>query len=111
MAEKTTAVLHRSTHVLPRKAVGGEGCYVFLDDGQRFLDSTAGAAVSCVGHGNREITAAIKEQLDTLAYCHSAFFGTPVFEELASFLAESTGGKMSKFYAVSSGMTWPSMYM
>lgn len=102
-----TAVLHRSTRRQPKKAVGGEGSYVFLDDGQRFLDSTGGAAVSCVGHGNREITAAIKEQLDQLAYCHSAFFGTPVFEELAAWLVDSTGGRMSKLYAVSSGTTHP----
>ncbi|KAL1959471.1 hypothetical protein VTO42DRAFT_1916 [Malbranchea cinnamomea] len=99
----STAVLHRNTRVMPKKAVGGEGSSVVLEDGQRFLDSTGGAAVSCVGHGNKEVTDAIKRQLDSLAYCHSAFFATPVFEELASFLVDSTGGKMSKVFIVSSG--------
>lgn len=100
---KMSAVLHRSTRAMPAKAIGGSGSYVHLEDGQRFLDSTGGAAVTCVGHGNKEVTDAIKTQLDTLAYCHSAFFGTPVFEELAKFLVDSTGGKMSKVFIVSSG--------
>lgn len=99
-----SAVLHRNTRAMPKKAIGGDGSYIDLDDGQRFLDSTGGAAVTCVGHGNTEITDAIKKQLDTLSYCHSAFFGTPVFEELASFLVDSTGGRMSKVFIVSSGI-------
>jgi adenosylmethionine-8-amino-7-oxononanoate aminotransferase len=103
MTSQTSAVLHRSTQFLPKKAVGGEGNYVILEDGQRFLDSTGGAAVSCLGHGNKEIMDAVKAQLDKIAYCHSAFFGTQVFEELASFLIDSTGGKLSKAFIVSSG--------
>ena len=41
--------------------------------------------------------------MNKLAYCHTAFFGTDVSEELATFLCDSTGGKMTKLYVVSSG--------
>ncbi|KAK2762310.1 hypothetical protein FQN54_001320 [Arachnomyces sp. PD_36] len=98
-----SAVLHRDIHSAPKKAVGGKGNYVFLDDGQKIFDATGGAAVSCLGHANPAVKAAISQQMDQLSYCHSAFFSTPGFEELADFLVDSTGGKMSKAYIVSSG--------
>ncbi|KAJ5490755.1 Aminotransferase [Penicillium diatomitis] len=99
----SSAVLHRDTHFIPRKAVGGEGCYIFLEDGTKFLDSTGGAAVSCLGHGNEHVKQVVKAQIDQISYCHSAFFGTQATEDLATFLTESTGGKMSKLFVVSSG--------
>lgn len=88
---------------MPKKAIGGKGSYIFLEDGTKFLDSTGGAAVSCLGHGHEQITQAIKDQIEQISYCHSAFFGTGVAEELARFLVDSTGGKLSKLYVVSSG--------
>jgi adenosylmethionine-8-amino-7-oxononanoate aminotransferase len=99
-----SAVLHRDTRFIPKKAVGGKGSYLFLEDGTKFLDSTGGAAVSCLGHGNEKINQMIKDQMDQLSYCHSAFFGTQVSEDLAQLLTESTGGKLSKLFVVSSGM-------
>ncbi|KAL4880896.1 pyridoxal phosphate-dependent transferase [Aspergillus karnatakaensis] len=99
----TSAVLHRTTRFVPKKAVGGNGSYLYLEDGTKFLDSTGGAAVSCLGHGNEKISQAIFDQLQQVEYCHTAFFGTDVSEELATFLVDSTGGKLSKVYVVSSG--------
>lgn len=100
-----SAVLHRDTRFLPRKAVGGKGIYIFLEDGTKFLDSTGGAAVSCLGHGHEKVKQAIIDQTNTISYCHTAFFGTGVSEELAQFLVDSTGGKLSKVYMISSGMS------
>ncbi|WEW54601.1 hypothetical protein PRK78_000021 [Emydomyces testavorans] len=94
----SSSVMHRDLHATPKRAVGAEGNYVILDDGQRLLDSTGGAAVSCLGHGNEQVKAAIKKQMAQLSYCHTMFFGTDIFEELATFLGDSTGGRMSKFY-------------
>ncbi|KAJ5167519.1 Aminotransferase [Penicillium canariense] len=99
----SSAVLHRDTHFIPRKAIGGKGSYIFLEDGTKFLDSTGGAAVSCLGHGHEQINQAIKDQMDQISYCHSAFFGTQVTEDLAQFLTESTGSKLSRLFVVSSG--------
>lgn len=105
-----SSVLHRNTKHFPKKAVGGKGCYIYLEDGQKFLDSTGGAAVSCLGHGNEEVTKAVIEQANKLAYCHSAFFGTQVSEDLANLLVESTGGKLTKVFIASSGMFSLSFY-
>ncbi|KNG82147.1 aminotransferase, class III [Aspergillus nomiae NRRL 13137] len=105
MAEgiKTSAVLHRDTRFHPKKAIDGKGCYLFLEDGTKFLDSTGGAAVSCLGHGHEKVRQAIIDQTNKISYCHTAFFSTEVTEELAQFLVDSTGGKLSKVYMVSSG--------
>ena len=63
------------SHIFPRHsrqsfpvAVGGEGCYLIDSTGKRYLDGSGGAAVSCLGHGDAEITAAIKSQLDAVAF-------------------------------------------
>lgn len=100
----TSAVLHRDTRFIPKKAIGGKGSYIFLEDGQKVLDSTGGAAVSCIGHGNEKINKAVIRQINELSYCHTAFFGTQASEDLARSLADSTGGKLSKLYVVSSGL-------
>ncbi|KAL4766460.1 aminotransferase, class III [Aspergillus foveolatus] len=99
----TSAVLHRDTRFVPKKAIGGKGSYLFLEDGTKFLDSTGGAAVSCLGHGHEKIIRAITEQFTKVEYCHTAFFGTEASEDLASLLVDSTGGKLSKLFVVSSG--------
>ena len=51
---KTTsyAVLHRSLHHKPLHVLSAKGNYLYLDNGQKILDATGGAAVSCLGHGN-----------------------------------------------------------
>ncbi|KAL4934575.1 aminotransferase, class III [Aspergillus undulatus] len=99
----TSAVLHRDTRFVPKKAISGKGSYLFLEDGTKFLDSTGGAAVSCLGHGHEGVSQAIFDQLQQVEYCHTAFFGTDVSEELARFLVDSTGGVLSKLFVVSSG--------
>jgi adenosylmethionine-8-amino-7-oxononanoate aminotransferase len=99
-----SAVLHRQLHQAPTIALSGEGSYITLEDGRRILDATGGAAVSCLGHSNEEVKQAMIDQINQLSYCHTAYFSTKPFEELASFLIESTGGKMSRVYIVGSGI-------
>ena len=48
----TSAVLHRSLHHKPLHVLSAKGNFLHLDNGQRILDATGGAAVSCLGHGN-----------------------------------------------------------
>ena len=79
-----------ASHVFPRhckqqppRAVGGEGCYLIGEDGKRYLDGSGGAAVSCLGHGDREVIAAITAQVETLAFAHTGFFTSEPAETLA----------------------------
>ncbi|HEX2257672.1 MAG TPA: aminotransferase class III-fold pyridoxal phosphate-dependent enzyme, partial [Afifellaceae bacterium] len=67
-------------------AVGGDGPWITAADGCRYLDASGGAAVSCLGHGDREVLDAVKRQLDTIAYAHTGFFTSEPAEELAEML-------------------------
>ena len=39
MGTRTSRVLHRSLRETPPKAIGGEGVYLFAEDGRRVLDA------------------------------------------------------------------------
>ena len=85
-----SSVFHRHTAMNPPRAVAGNGCYIVADDGKRYLDASGGAAVSCLGHGDPDVTAAIKTQLDSIAFAHTGFFTSEPAEELAALLAAAT---------------------
>jgi adenosylmethionine-8-amino-7-oxononanoate aminotransferase len=98
-----THVFHRQlTSELPR-AVSGEGVYLFDDTGKRYLDASGGAAVSCLGHGDKDVIEAIKAQLDTLAFAHTGFFTSEPAEKLADLLAEEAPGDIGMVYFLSGG--------
>ncbi|KAF2492383.1 aminotransferase [Lophium mytilinum] len=101
---KTKSVLlHRHIHYEPSTVVAAKGNYVELSSGQKILDATGGAAVSCLGHGNERVKEAINRQLDQVAYCASLFFGSSSGEALAKELIDGTNGKMARAYIVCSG--------
>ena len=52
-------IFPRHTKKLPPKAIRGEGCYLYDETGKAYLDGSGGAAVSCLGHGDPDIIAAI----------------------------------------------------
>ncbi|MEH3022546.1 MAG: aspartate aminotransferase family protein [Pseudomonas oryzihabitans] len=96
-------VLHRSlTHSYPT-AVAGDGPYLIDRDGRRYLDASGGAAVSCLGHSDQEVIAAVRRQIGTLAYAHTSFFTTEVMEELADFLIARAPAGLESVYFVSGG--------
>ena len=55
-------IFPRHSKVLPPKAVRGEGCYLYDDTGKAYLDGSGGAAVSCLGHGDPDVIAAVQAQ-------------------------------------------------
>lgn len=83
--------------------VGGKGCYLFDSAGKRYLDGSGGAAVSCLGHGDKEVTEAIKAQLDKIAFAHTMFFTSEPAEALAEQLAEHAPEGLDWVYFVSGG--------
>ncbi len=100
-----SAMLHRNLKEEPHKVISAHGNYLTLDNGQRILDATGGAAVACLGHGHERVKKAVAAQMDEVSYCHSLFFGTTSGEGLARELIDSTHGRMSKAFIVSSGTT------
>jgi adenosylmethionine-8-amino-7-oxononanoate aminotransferase len=46
---------------------------------------------------------AVADQMDSVSYCHSLFYGTSAVETLANLLIRSTDGEMAKAFFISSG--------
>ncbi|PKR60303.1 aspartate aminotransferase family protein [Thalassospira lohafexi] len=98
-----TRVLHRSSVATPPRAVRGEGIYIFDENGKSYLDACGGAAVSCLGHSDADVRAAMHAQIDQIAYAHSGFFSSDAMEELADDLIAHAPDGMDKVYFVSGG--------
>ncbi|KAI1079173.1 exocyst complex protein exo70 [Whalleya microplaca] len=99
MANETSAVLYRSLRYGFPRIVGGQGCYLHLDDGRKILDASGGASVACLGHGNTQVQEAIVAQLQKIAYCSTIFYTTDVCEQLCQALVDSTHGQMKRAYS------------
>jgi adenosylmethionine-8-amino-7-oxononanoate aminotransferase len=96
-------VLHRSLRETPPKAIGGEGIWLFREDGRKVLDASGGAAVSCLGHQHPRILEAMAKQASKLAYAHTAFFSSEAAETLADQLVGHEPGGLGYVYFVSGG--------
>jgi adenosylmethionine-8-amino-7-oxononanoate aminotransferase len=103
MAATKSRVMHRSLRETPPKAIGGDGVWLIAEDGRRILDSSGGAAVSCLGHQHPRVLAAIAKQASTLAYAHTGFFSSAPAEELAERLVGHEPGGLAYTYFVSGG--------
>ncbi len=72
---------------LPVSFVKGEGCYLFDEQGQRYLDALTGIAVCGLGHSHPAVAQAIAAQAGTLMHT-SNLYGIPNQEKLADELCE-----------------------
>lgn len=99
----TSRILHRAINHTYPVAVGGEGIHIIDADGKRYIDASGGAAVSCLGHGHPDITRAMHEQADKLAFAHTSFFTTEPAEKLADKLIANAPKGISHTYYVSGG--------
>jgi hypothetical protein len=84
-------------------AVRGEGIEIIDRDGNRYLDASGGAAVSCLGHSHPRVIEAIQAQVARLAYAHSSFFTSEPAEALADHLIERAPEGIDRVYYVSGG--------
>lgn len=98
-----THILHRQIGGAPPMAASGRGIEIVDSTGKRYIDASGGAAVSCLGHGHPAVAAAMRKQLDALAYAHTGFFTTEAAETLADHLIEHAPPGMSHVYLVSGG--------
>jgi hypothetical protein len=98
------------SHVFPRHTAShppiaerGNGIYLFDREGKKYLDGSGGAAVSCLGHSDQDVIAAIKAQVDTLAFAHTGFFTSGPAESLADRLIAHAPAGIDRVYLVSGG--------
>ncbi|OIQ00516.1 aspartate aminotransferase family protein, partial [Candidatus Wirthbacteria bacterium CG2_30_54_11] len=83
--------------------VRGEGVYLYDEQGNRYLDSCAGAAVANIGHGNAEVAEVLGRQASQIAYLHSSRFTSQPALDLATKVAKWTPGDLKYTYFVSGG--------
>jgi acetylornithine/N-succinyldiaminopimelate aminotransferase len=78
--------------VYPRcgvRPVRGEGCDLFDESGDRYLDFASGIAVNILGHGHPKLVKAIADQAATLMHV-SNLYGSPQGEKFAQRLVDAT---------------------
>ncbi|MEZ5514214.1 MAG: aspartate aminotransferase family protein [Steroidobacteraceae bacterium] len=98
-----SSVFYRTPSQAPRTAVSGAGVYLYDAQGQRYLDGSGGAAVSCLGHAHPQVIAAIQAQAAKLPYAHTAFFTSTAAEQLADTLIRQAPTEFGKVYFLSGG--------
>ena len=96
-------VFHRQLDAPLPVAVRGDGVYVIDAEGRRYLDACGGAAVSCLGHSHPAVIAAVKRQMDELAFAYTTFFTTQAAETLADELVAHAPSGLTHVYYVSGG--------
>jgi adenosylmethionine-8-amino-7-oxononanoate aminotransferase len=98
-----THILHRRIDRRYPVAAKGDGVTICDDAGKEYIDASSGAAVSCLGHSHPDILAAMREQIDRLAYAHTSFFTTRVAEDLADDLVAHAPDGIGHAFFVSGG--------
>ena len=78
----------------------GEGCWLFSDAGDKYLDCASGIAVNTLGHGHPRLVAALKDQAEQLWHT-SNLYRIPGQERVARMLADLSG--LSQVFFCNSG--------
>ena len=81
----------------------GEGCYVYDQQGKRYLDGLSGLFTVQVGHGRKEIAEAARHQSETLAYFPVWSFAHEPAITLAKRLADHAPGDLNRVFFTTSG--------
>jgi acetylornithine/N-succinyldiaminopimelate aminotransferase len=83
--------------------VRGEGCYVWDEDGTKYLDFLGGIAVNALGHAHPVLVKAVSEQAASLVHV-SNYFATGAQIELAERLQRLSGaGEQGRVFFGNSG--------
>lgn len=84
------AALHVGVYARqPLTIVRGEGCYVWDDAGNRYLDLVAGIAVNVLGHAHPAVADALATQARTLLTTSNLYYTIPQLELADALLARS----------------------
>jgi adenosylmethionine-8-amino-7-oxononanoate aminotransferase len=87
---------------LPR-IVRGAGSYLYDAAGRKYLDGSGGPAAFSIGHGNRDVNAAIAAQLDKVACGYRYLFTSEPLEQLTSLLLARCGPEFKHIVYSGSG--------
>ena len=100
---RPTHVLYPSLDRKPPTVARAEGCYLYDEDGRRFLDGASGAVVANLGHGDPAVLAAMAEQAGKVSFAFRSQFTSEPAERLADELARLAPGDLAWTFFVNSG--------
>ncbi len=86
----------------PLTIVRGEGCTVYDDAGNAYLDLTSGMGVALLGHAHPAVAAAIAQQANTLITLPEIFYNDRR-AELYGILSEILPGDLHRYFLCNSG--------
>ena len=87
---------------MPR-IVRGEGSYLYDAAGNRYLDGSGGPAAFSLGHGHREVNAAIAAQLAQVACGYRYLFTSEPLEQLTELILRKCGPLFGQIVFAASG--------
>lgn len=87
----------------PRLLARAEGMHYWTPDGRKILDGVAGLWCANAGHGRKEITEAVSQQIATMDYAPPFQMGHPPAFELANRLVKLTPGDLDHVFFTNSG--------
>jgi adenosylmethionine-8-amino-7-oxononanoate aminotransferase len=83
--------------------VRGEGCYVYDEHGNRYLDGLAGLFCVNIGHGRADIAQAGADQAKELGFVTNWSYAHPPAIELAARIASLAPGDLNRVFFTSGG--------
>lgn len=86
----------------PIPVARAKGIYFWTPEGKRFIDFNSQLMSVNIGHGDQRVCAAIKEQVETLAYANP-FLAHEPRARLGAKLAEITPGDIDTFFFTNGG--------
>lgn len=98
--EETNAGLIHTYNRFPVVFEKGEGVYLYDDEGKKYLDFASGIAVCGLGYGNKKLTDALKNQVDSLMHTSNLYYNTTC-GKAAKLLRKASG--MDKVFFTNSG--------
>src|SRR5277367_1269730 len=87
----------------PRLLARAQGMYYWTADGREVLDGVSGLWCVNAGHGRREITEAVTQQLETMEFAPTFQMGHPIAFKLANRLAKIAPPGLDRIFFTNSG--------
>ena len=98
-----SAAFFRDLSREPIHITRAEGVYLYDVHGKRYLDAASGAAVTSLGHGNRELAEVMYQQALSVGFAHVSKFATTPTVELAEKMVARAPQSLRRVYFTSGG--------
>lgn len=72
----------------------GEGCYIYDENGKKYLDMLSGIAVNCLGYNHPKLSEAICDQAKKIIHISNLFYIKPQVEVAKILVENSCGDKV-----------------